>query len=146
MWINSFQKYGLNPILAPQGDSWEGRAVFNPAAWTNEKEVYLLYRAEEIHQDKRIVSMSRIGLAISDDGFQFTRVPYPVMEPTETYENFGGCEDPRIVRIENKFYMTYTAYDGKIARLALAISEDLRSWQKIGPVISIEQWEKLNLG
>jgi predicted GH43/DUF377 family glycosyl hydrolase len=37
--------------------------------------------------------------------------------------------------------MTYTAYDGKIARLAMAKSSDLFHWEKCGLLFPDEQWE-----
>lgn len=38
--------------------------------------------------------------------------------------------------------MTYTGYDGVIARLCLAASQDLLEWEKRGPIIPIEMWEE----
>ena len=46
------QRYSGNPILVPHPDHpWEDLAVFNPAAWYDEKagEVLLLYRTGESH-------------------------------------------------------------------------------------------------
>ena len=54
----------------------------------------------------------------------------------QVYEWEGGVEDPRIVETDEGLYiMTYTAYDGKIARLCLASSKDLIEWQKHGLVL-----------
>ena len=80
---------------------------------------------------------SRIGLAVSADGLYFERRPEPVLFPAEDamkpYEWEGGCEDPRVVESEDGGYvMTYTAYDGAIARLAVATSRDLVTWNKQG--------------
>src|SRR5436189_1993599 len=62
------------------------------------------------------------------------------------YEWEGGIEDPRIVESENGAYiMTYTAYDGNIARLCLASSTNLISWKKHGTVLTgthINTWSK----
>jgi predicted GH43/DUF377 family glycosyl hydrolase len=56
----------------------------------------------------------------------------PVLAPTEPYERCG-CEDPRVVQLENgSFVMTYTAFDGDVARLASATSTDLKTWTKQG--------------
>jgi len=41
-------------------------------------------------------------------------------------------EDPRIVRIDDLYYVTYTAYDGNNALGALAISKDLKHFKKMG--------------
>ncbi|HWB94763.1 MAG TPA: glycoside hydrolase family 130 protein, partial [Puia sp.] len=53
------------------------------------------------------------------------------------FEWEGGCEDPRVVEDEKGlYYMTYTAYDGKQARLMIATSPDLVHWTKHGPVFA----------
>jgi predicted GH43/DUF377 family glycosyl hydrolase len=95
----------------------------------------MLYRA----QDKigRPAGTSRIGLAVSDDGYHFIRRPVPVLYPAEDTEKKleweGGCEDPRIVQDERGvYYMTYTAFDGQTARLLVATSRDLVNWTKHG--------------
>jgi predicted GH43/DUF377 family glycosyl hydrolase/tetratricopeptide (TPR) repeat protein len=139
--IGPFRKYENNPILVPQGDSWESRTVYNPAAWTDGNKVYMLYRAEGPCDFPDREFCSRIGLATSTDGIHFTREAQPVLEPSEPYEKPGGCEDPRITQIDDKFYMTYTAYDGKVARLAMATSYDLRSWSKKGLLFDDAQWD-----
>jgi predicted GH43/DUF377 family glycosyl hydrolase len=133
----------INPILEPSSDQvffcpiskkevkWEERNVLNPSAIVKGGKVYLIYRA----QDREMTS--RLGLAISEDGLQFKKQPAPVFYPDidnmNQYEWKGGAEDPRIVEGEDGTYiMTYTAYDGKVARLCLASSKDLRSWKKHG--------------
>jgi predicted GH43/DUF377 family glycosyl hydrolase len=130
-----------NPILAPRGDSWESRSLFNPAAWADENRVWMLYRAEgpAVYRGRELTS--RIGLAVSDDGLHF-RDQTPVLEPMEAYEIPGGCEDPRLVSIDGVFYLTYTAFDGRIARLAMATSGDLRQWEKWGPIFPDSDWER----
>lgn len=50
-----------------------------------------------------------------------------------------GCEDPRIVKIDGIYFMTYTAYDGTTARLSLATSNDLKIWQKHGNIL--KNWD-----
>lgn len=127
-----FEKHPGNPILAPQGETWEAKDVFNPAAVVKDGKVYLLYRAEDRTGIGQWNGTSRIGLAVSDDGVRFTRFPEPVLVPTEPYELPGGCEDPRVTQIEDRYVMTYTAYDGQSARLCLATSKDLVHWEKHG--------------
>jgi beta-1,2-mannosidase len=140
----------VNPILHPADSGvffdsilhslvhWEAKDVFNPAAIVKDGKVYLLYRAQD---NLEIVKggTSRIGLAISKDGLHFTTlihpVFYPQMDSMRKYEWPGGTEDPRIVMRQDSLYiMTYTAYDGKMARLCLATSHDLLHWNKCGLV------------
>ncbi len=140
--LGPFEKYEGNPIIAPQGQTWEAKDVFNPAAWTDGETVWMLYRAEDTTGVGKWNGTSRIGLASSSDGVQFDREPDPVLEPTEDWEIPGGCEDPRVVKVNDTFYLTYTAYDGKTARLALASSNDLRAWTKHGLVFPERGWTK----
>lgn len=130
-----FVKYQGNPIVCPGSWDWDGKDVFNPTAVVRGEYVYLLYRAEDFEGIGLWNGTSRIGLAVSKDGLTFEKIPYPVLEPTEPYEMPGGCEDPRVVEIDGRYYMTYTAYDGKTARLCLASSDDLIRWEKHGCMV-----------
>ncbi|MGI9173808.1 MAG: glycoside hydrolase family 130 protein [Rhodothermales bacterium] len=140
--LGPFAKYEGNPILAPQGTTWEAKDVFNPTTWTDGETVFMLYRAEDSTGIGDWNGTSRIGLATSTDGITFERQPEPVLEPTEPYELPGGCEDPRLVKIDETFYLTYTAYDGETARLALASSPDLQTWTKHGLLFPDLGWTK----
>jgi beta-1,2-mannosidase len=137
--MGPFVKYSGNPILASQGESWEAKDVFNPAAVVKDGKVYLLYRAEDRTGPGQWNGTSRIGLAVSEDGIHFERYPEPVLVPTEPYEWPGGCEDPRVTRVEDRYVMTYTAFDGKHARLCLATSHDLIHWEKHG--VLFPEWK-----
>ena len=130
--LGPFERYENNPILGPQGDSWESKDLFNPAATVKDGRVHLLYRAEDSSGGGLWNGTSRIGMATSDDGLRFERRSEPVLYPTEPYEEPGGCEDPRVTRIGDACYLTYTAFDGESARLCLATSEDLFDWEKHG--------------
>jgi beta-1,2-mannosidase len=144
--LNFVKADSINPILEPSSDQaffcpvskrevkWEERNVLNPSAIVKDGKVWLIYRA----QDGEMTS--RLGLAVSDDGLHFKKQPSPVFYPDsdgmQQYEWKGGVEDPRVVEAEDGTYvMTYTAYDGKVARLCLATSTDLITWTKYGPVL-----------
>ncbi len=118
-----------NPILAPLAEhDWENKYVLNCGAIRVGGKVHIFYRA--VGDD----GISRIGLALSDNGLQVTeRIPAPVFAPANEQEKLG-CEDPRLVAIEGRIYMLYTAYDGVVPQIALAsiAEEDLlnRHWEK----------------
>ncbi|UCG83224.1 MAG: glycosidase [Dehalococcoidia bacterium] len=111
----SLIRFNANPILRPiQDHSWESRYVLNPGSIRLEGKVYLVYRAFGEEQ------ISRLGLAVSEDGFYFSeRLNTPIFEPVNEVER-KGCEDPRLILIRDRIYMTYTAYSGTIAQIALA--------------------------
>ena len=138
-----------NPVLTAGNNSftcpivkkqvlWDEKDVFNPAAVVRDGKIYLLFRAED--KIGKYAGTSRLGLASSDDGLHFTKMPEPVFYPDndsmKVYEWEGGVEDPRVVESEDgKYILTYTAYDGNLARLCLATSADLQHWTKHGLVL-----------
>jgi len=123
-----FRPSERNPLLRPGRHGWESHNVYNPAAIVVGGRVALVYRA---HADDIV---SSLGLAWSEDGFEFATEPEPVLTPEHEWERYG-CEDPRVVEIDGTFYLTYTGWDRHTARLCLATSPDLRSWTKHGPIV-----------
>ncbi|HWP97469.1 MAG TPA: glycosidase [Syntrophomonadaceae bacterium] len=127
------KRYKGNPILEPlENHSWESKFVLNPGALRIGDLVYLFYRA--VGED----GISSIGLAITDGYRVLERIPEPIFSP-ETPEEIQGCEDPRLIVIEDRIFMLYTAYDGNIAQIAAASiplkhfqAGNYRDWQREG--------------
>jgi len=149
--VNPILKASTSEFICPilkLNVKWEEKDVFNPAAVVRHDTVFLLYRAEDVIG--KYAGTSRIGLAYSLDGLHFTRNAMPILFPEEdfmkVYEWEGGIEDPRIIEDENgTYYLTYTAYDGKLARLCIASSTDLKHWKKHGLVLKekyTNSWSK----
>jgi predicted GH43/DUF377 family glycosyl hydrolase len=127
--IAPFTKYAHNPILSPNPQAnWESAYLYNPTAIVLNSTIFLLYRAQNS------TKTSSIGLAWSTDGVTFTRLDRPIIYATEAYETIGGTEDPRIVRVNGTFYVTYTAFNNVTAQLCLATSTNLLDWHKHGPI------------
>jgi predicted GH43/DUF377 family glycosyl hydrolase len=129
--------------------SWEAKDVFNPSATRLNGRIALVYRAED--HVGRFAGTSRVGLALSDDGVSFERLPAPILYPDPNdfmwqHEAEGGCEDPRVhLREDGLYILTYTSYNGQIAKLAIATSWDLVNWTKQGLAFTglwAEQWTK----
>lgn len=118
-----FVRFAGNPIIAPRpGMIWEEHGTINPAAIDLGDKTHILYRAVAPG------NVSALGLAISSDGFSIDERPdKAVYSPREPFEmrNDGakdnyGCEDPRLQQIDDRVYMTYTAYDGVCPRVAVS--------------------------
>ena len=140
--MGPFVKYEGNPIITPQGDTWEAKDVFNPASWSDGETIYMLYRAEDSTGIGIWNGESVVGLATSTDGLHFDRHPEPIYRAVEEWELPGGAEDPRIAKIDDTFWLTYTAYDGETARQALASSKDLFEWERHGLIFPELGWTK----
>lgn len=141
-----------NPVISPrQNLQWEKEGTFNPAVVEINNKVHLLYRA--VGSD----GVSRIGYASSEDGLNFgqgdihpifsferskalnnneVRKYDPVMYPSGG--SSGGCEDPRITKIGDTLYMTFSAFgDWDFIRVGLSminekdfIKKKWSSWSK----------------
>jgi predicted GH43/DUF377 family glycosyl hydrolase len=116
-------------LLTKTGIEFENEGVLNPAVIREGDSVYLLYRAVQLWNQSTIGYCRLDGpLTVAD------RWEKPVMVPEFDYES-KGVEDPRIVKIGDTYYMSYTAYDGTNARGALATSKDLIHFKKKGIIV-----------
>jgi beta-1,2-mannobiose phosphorylase / 1,2-beta-oligomannan phosphorylase len=135
----------LGVIMAPEpGNELEAEGVLNPATGrTPDGELYLL---------PRLVSagnVSRVGLAkiVLDDGVPVSVVREGVvLAPDAGWErgtNSAGTEDPRVTYIAalGLHVMSYVAYGPLGPRPALAVSQDLREWRRLGPLHFVYQPE-----
>lgn len=126
------QRYAGNPILKPKKEHpWEARAVFNGAVVCHNGLFHMLYRAMASNL------ASTIGYAVSRDGLDWLRLDQPVLKPAGEFET-KGVEDPRITRIGDTFYMTYTAYSEHGMRVSLATSSNLIAWERLGIILPDE--------
>lgn len=108
-----FERTITNPILKPKSKNrWESQATFNSTALYLDGKIHILYRAMSKN------STSTLGYATSKNGYiTEERWPYPIYSPREDFEmkkrpGNSGCEDPRLTRLGDKIYLTYTAYNG----------------------------------
>jgi predicted GH43/DUF377 family glycosyl hydrolase len=122
-------------ILEPIPDHlWESQAVFNPATVRDGTIIHMLYRAVKVK------NYSTIGYAsLNSAGEILKRCAQPVIAPELAIEK-QGCEDPRIVYLNSKYYIFYTAFDGQDliknanTRVMLAVTEDFQKYKKIGMI------------
>lgn len=134
------ERCSLNPILQPRAHiEWEALAVFNTAAIAIDGRVHLIYRA--IGWD----GTSVFGHASTRDGVHIDeQSDEPVYTDESTLAGYAataatcigdyrsgpshyGCEDPRLTRVDERIYMTYTAFDGAhppgVALTSIAVAD-----------------------
>ena len=117
-------------ILEGTSLEFENEGVMNPAVIVEGSSVHMFYRAV------REGNHSSIGYCRLEGPLKVVeRDTVPLLVPEYSYES-QGVEDPRIVKIDGLYYLTYTAYYGYSAVGALALSSDLRHFEKRGIITS----------
>ncbi|MBV9270709.1 MAG: glycosidase [Candidatus Eremiobacteraeota bacterium] len=125
----------LGTILEPNGDPTEAEGTLNPASARDREGRLLLYP-----RDVAEGNISRVGLVRAKEFAGknvFERSGF-ALEPHASYElrpHPGyGCEDPRVTFIPalDKYVMAYTAFGPQGPRIAVAVSSDGYTWQRIG--------------
>lgn len=120
---------------------FENEGVLNPAAIKEGAFVHLFYRAVQLGNH------SSIGYCLLNGPLTVeNRYDKPILSPEYDYESHG-MEDPRLVKIEGVYYLTYTGFDGTNALGCLATSTDLMHFEKKGvlvPQISYEEFHRLS--
>lgn len=99
-----------NPLLGPNKlNPWEAEAVFHGSPIKINGAYIMPYRAlslDQIHEGVRM-KLSTIGVARSGDGVHFSK-RRSLIVPSEPWDRYG-CEDPRVTKIGDKYYIFYTA-------------------------------------
>jgi predicted GH43/DUF377 family glycosyl hydrolase len=99
-----------NPILIPMSENtWEADGAFNGCPVHDGNKIHFVYRA--VSAPQKIsgfeLPLSTIGYAFSNDGIHFKN-RRQFIKPEYDWEQFG-CEDPRVTKMNGKFYIFYTA-------------------------------------
>jgi len=131
-------RHGGNPILTAADWPYPINSVFNAGAVTlTDGTTLLLCRVE----DRR--GLSHLCAARSDngvDGWEIDTRPTLLGDPDNHPEELWGVEDPRITFVPElgKYAVVYTAYTRDGPGVALAFTEDFRSFERLGVIMSPE--------
>ena len=146
-----FQMQRLGLMMEPEpGNPLELEGVLNPAgARGPDGQLYLFPRLVARGNYSRI-GIARVRFDQAGDPIGVDRLGI-ALEPATDYERRadgrGGCEDPRISFVEpiQRYVMTYTALSPAGPRIALALSEDLFHWQRLG-LATFRPYEGIDFG
>lgn len=136
--MSGFQLQRLGMLMEPEPDNpQEFEGVLNPAAARGpDGDLYLFPRLVAKGNYSRI-GIARVKFNEAGDPSGVERLGI-ALEPEADYERLlggsGGCEDARVTFVEplQHYVMTYTALSPNGPRIALAMSEDLFHWERIG--------------
>jgi predicted GH43/DUF377 family glycosyl hydrolase len=128
----------LGVVMEPElGNPLEAEGVLNPAAVRGpDGDLYLFPRMVAKRNCSRI-GIARVLFNEAGDPVGVERLGV-ALEPEADYElrsdGSGGCEDPRVTFVGplQRYLMTYTAWSSYGPRIALAVSDDLFHWRRLG--------------
>jgi len=163
------ERFHGNPILEPKPKyRWESKATFNPGALYEAGKVHLVYRAigdsdvsvlgyassvDGFHINERLNKPIYVprepfeGVGLMHTAATHPEVIYFSAEDAVEEVSYvsggggwGGCEDPRLTKIDDRVFMTYVAFDGysppRVALTSIRINDFLaKSWQWQTPVL-----------
>jgi hypothetical protein len=130
---------------------WASTSIFNPSLIAHDGELVAFYRSSP----RMETTSSRIGLARRIDEEWVDDSTNPIVYPTLPNELLG-CEDPKIYRADGRYYLFYNGIFSVTAAdraefpspgypvqtvgcdINLAVSDDLITWTKLGPIVDHE--------
>lgn len=126
-------RHPQSPLMYPNPlHRWESMNVFNAAITEHNGLFHMHYRAQGVD------FISHVGYAVSPDGLVWNRLENPVMSPHREREDYRGVEDPRVTPLDGAFYLCYTAYGINGNYPMIARSENLITWDDVGPLETTE--------
>ncbi len=122
------KRYKKNPILTKDDIPYPVATVHNAGVCKYNGKYIMIFRS---HLDN---GRSILGIAESEDGFNFKPAEKPFMTPAQEgifkeYEEYG-IEDPRITLIDGEYLITYSAYSRHGVRVGLARTKDFKKIER----------------
>ncbi|MBI9062002.1 MAG: glycosidase [Marinilabiliaceae bacterium] len=151
------ERFPNNPILSSHqvnrvwiDPKYQVKTVHNVGIAQYKDDVIMLFRSHLRN------GISVVGVARSKDGMNDWRIDAkPALKPCNSDDCFGdgvdkkavieneagGVEDPRISKIGETYFITYSAYHGTIkdrVRVSLATTSDFNSFTRHGPLMDVD--------
>jgi predicted GH43/DUF377 family glycosyl hydrolase len=148
--MSGFKLQRLGMLMEPEpGNSQEVEGVLNPAAARGPDGALYLFPRLVAKGNYSRIGIARVKFNEAGDPVGVERLGI-ALEPEAEYElrpGGGGCEDPRVTFVEplQRYMMTYAAFSPLGPRIAMAESEDLFHWKRLG-LATYAHWHGIELG
>lgn len=128
-----FTRHPANPILTADSLPYRANSVFNPGAGRVGGDTLLLVRVEDLRGISHLIA-ARSADGVTD--WRFDAQPLIAPDPERHPEEIWGCEDARLTWLPelDQWAIAYTAFSRRGPLVSLALSRDLTSVTRIGPV------------
>ncbi len=133
-----FRRHKLNPILTAADWPYQINSVFNAGATLLPDGTTLLLCRVEDRRGHSHLSVARSVNGIDD--WQIDPQPTLLPDPDNYPEELWGIEDPRVTFVPelNKYAIVYTAFARDGPGVALAFTEDFRTYERYGVIMPPE--------
>jgi len=130
-----FTRHRTNPILKASDWPYPAHTVFNPGATRLADGTTLLLCRVEDRRGHSHLCAARSANGV--DGWQIDPQPTLAADPERFPEELWGIEDPRITFVDElgKYVVAYTAYSRSGPGVALALTDDFRTFERYGLVM-----------
>jgi predicted GH43/DUF377 family glycosyl hydrolase len=138
----TWTKYASNPVFSGDGAGFDSSNTWVGTVMKDGSTYKLWYLGNSG------VGTDRIGYAWSNDGISWSRNANAVMATSVGKFDSSGQRDPAVLKINQKYYMYYTGYDGANYRIGAAESWDGSTWTKMNngnAVLTLGVWDNVNL-
>ena len=130
------KRYQKNPILTKNDVPYSVATIHNAGVAKYNSKYMMIFRSH-LHNGRSI-----LGLAESEDGFNFKVSAKPFMVPSEKagfkeYEEYG-VEDPRLTFIDGEYLITYSAYSRHGVRIGLAKTKDFSKVERVSLITEVD--------
>ena len=159
------RRYEGNPVVTAGTHDWRRVTTFNPAVIVDDDGIFYMW---ERACESLAPLICHVGLLRSEDGRHFELMSdEPVLSPHDFGTPKGTVEDPRVVKIDGRYYMTFVQRDfaaicrpdgvgipdyceapdvpeGKLNnyRSGIAVSDDLKTWEVLGLITPPEMHDR----
>lgn len=133
-----FHRHHRNPILTPANWPYQANTVFNPGATLLPDGVTLLLCRVEDRRGHSHLCAARSQNGVDD--WEIDHEPTFAADPENYPEELWGVEDPRITFLPElqRYAVVYTAYSRVGPGVALALTEDFRTFERFGMIMPPE--------
>jgi predicted GH43/DUF377 family glycosyl hydrolase len=130
-----FTRHPRNPILRAEDWPYPVHTVFNPGAVRLADGTTLLLCRVEDRRGHSHLCAARSPNGV--DGWVVDREPTLLPDPHRHSDELWGVEDPRITYVDElgKYAVAYTAFGRGGPGVALALTEDFRTFERLGTVM-----------
>ena len=126
---NIVKRYEKNPILTAADVPYHANLVFNAGVTKFNENYVMVFRNDYGDENAKRLDGTNLGLAFSDDGYSWQVQPAPCFDLSD--EDIMCVNDPRLIVIAGRCYMTFATITHHGVRGGIAVTDDFKNFEVI---------------